>query len=157
MTDTLLVQACENFIEAYQRLIALAKMEDPAAFDRPAFEQADMAVDSLAEKIAAMTPTTASGIRAKARAADVLWTRQELNHCSREGAGFLARSLLIDLAGLRDNASVQRVDRRGAFAAVRDGADRCCNSIGHYLGVAREMFLANLRDRALRWDGMSPP
>ncbi len=68
MSDTSLILACKDFVTAYQELIAAGTAEDEDAFDGTA-----IAVERLVERIAASAPTTLSGIRAKARAAVVLW------------------------------------------------------------------------------------
>jgi hypothetical protein len=67
-----------------------------------------MSVDRLAESIAGMAPTTLSGIRAKARAAVLLWAGRETDFSDDDERTALARSLLTDLAGMPDDASVVR-------------------------------------------------
>ena len=120
MSDTPLIQACEDFIAAYHRLVEAAKDEDQAGYD-----QAAISVDRLANRIAFLAPTTMSGIRAKARAAVLVWDGSQSDFSDEDGddATAHARSLLRDLAGMPDGASVVRFDPardNGSISSHRD-------------------------------------
>ena len=90
---------------AYHRLVGAARDGDEGAY-----EDAAMSVDRLAETITALAPTTMSGIRAKARAAVLLWAGRESDFSDDDERTALSRSLLTDLAGMRDGAPVVRLD-----------------------------------------------
>ena len=105
MSDTSLILACEDFIETYQRLVDAARDEDEEAYDR-----AGIAVDRLARDIASQAPTAMSGIRANARAAVLSWAGPETDFSDDDERTALTRSLLTDLAGMPDGASVVRFD-----------------------------------------------
>jgi hypothetical protein len=75
--------------------------------DVGAYDLATIAVDRLVRQIAGELPTTMSGIRAKARAAVLLCAgpESELPDVDDEMTT-LVRSLVLDLAGMPDSASV---------------------------------------------------
>jgi hypothetical protein len=118
MSDTSLILACEAFAEAYQRLVDAARVEDADAYD-----MATIDVDRLAKHIAGEVPTTMSGIRAKARAAVLLWAGpgSDLPGDNNEMTT-LVRSLVLDLAEMPDSASV--VQFRGGRGPVAIGGRR---------------------------------
>jgi hypothetical protein len=102
MSDTSLIHACEDFTQAYHRLVEAAGAENEAAYDLAA-----MSVDRLANVIGLMAPTTMNGIRAKARAAVLVWAGPLSDFSDDEDdTTALARSLLTDLAGMPVGASV---------------------------------------------------
>ena len=69
MNDTSLIQACDDFIAAYHRLVEAARHED-------AYDQSAMSLDRLANIIVSLAPSTMNGIRAKAgRRVIVGWNR----------------------------------------------------------------------------------
>ncbi len=76
--------------------------------DDDAYAEAAVAVDSSADSIADSAPTTMSGIRAKARAAVLLWAGTEADYSDEDKRTALARSLLTDLAGMPDSTPAAR-------------------------------------------------
>jgi hypothetical protein len=102
--DTALVLACEDFNAAYNQLVEAAHRDDEEGYE------ADLSVDRLVNEIASRVPTTTGGIRAKARAAVLLWPEADFSPEDQADDTALARSLLADLARMRDPSPVVRFD-----------------------------------------------
>ncbi len=118
MSDAKLTRDCLAFIEAYRRLTEAARDENEAGYETAAIE-----VDRLADRIAATAPTTLSGIRAKARAAVLLWAGPGDDFPGDDETTAIARSLLTDLAAMPDDTSVATFDPSRRVAAIGSRKD----------------------------------
>jgi hypothetical protein len=131
MADTSLILACEDFINAYQRLVHSARDGDEDAYDAATVE-----AERLVEDIAARAPTTLEGIRAKARAAVLLWAGTDADFSYGDETAALARSLLVDLAEMPESSTVINLDaaRRSSVecAARYDHTGASMEEAGHY-------------------------
>ena len=119
MSDVKLIRACEDFISAYHRLVAAARAEDETSY-----YDACSSVDRLAVSITVRAPTTLSGIRAKARAAVLLWAGPRSDFIDEDDRTALARSLLTDLAGMPDSSSVVQFDPPSGPVVIRGRMER---------------------------------
>ena len=118
VSDRIIIAETAELLTGYRRLVECANSGNRAVYNQLAAK-----VDRIAANIARSQPQTLAGIRAKARAAFLLWFGLDGNTNPVSEECVLAATLMQNLAGVDLESPTPPYEHRASFRVIRGGRE----------------------------------